>query len=567
MPMRVALQSLTFSDGTVLPVSPDGVVVLVGPNNAGKSVALREIHAATQSRSSEGGKVVTVSMTVEGSPEDFAAWLDAHTTSLRRPGDNQLVHRRMNWGLHHREHAIGDWHNYIHGHPTNQTSLAQLFCLLAAAQERLTLANGGVQPHDPLSDGPSNPMQTLMVDSDLEARVSQICLEAFDQPLTLSRVMGSPLFLHLGTAATAPSIVPTEGYIEELRGLPRLDEQGDGMKSFVGLMLAIVTSQFPIVLVDEPEAFLHPPQARMLGRRLASEPQEGTQVVVATHNVHVLQGLLDDPSQEITVARIVRDGSVNRLSILSPDDLRELWQDPLLKYSAVLEGLFHRGVVVSEADSDSRFYAAVLDEAGGDEVQRPHDLHFTQSGGKQRLHVVIAALRAVDVPVAAIADFDVLREQHDMEKIVEALGGAWSEVEPLWRPVKAALDQLGSAPPVLSVREAIQAILESESGTLSADGATKIRDAIRLDSARDIIKRGGASALPGGEASEKAKQLLARLEELRLFVVPVGEAERWVPEVGGHGPKWVSGVLTQRLHIGDVNGARDFMLRVQGSLA
>jgi AAA domain, putative AbiEii toxin, Type IV TA system len=273
-----------------------------------------------------------------------------------------------------------------------------------------------------------------MVDSKLEDHMSRICREAFDQPLTLSRVMGAPLSLHVGSVAIAPSVVPTEEYIEALRSLPRLEEQGDGMKSFLGLMLAIITSQFPIVLVDEPEAFLHPPQARMLGRRLASEPQEGTQVVVATHDVHILQGLLDAPDREVTVARIVRTGDVNRLSVLSPDDLRGLWQDPLLKYSAVLEGLFHRGVVVSESDSDSRFYAAVLDEAGGDEIRRPHDLHFTQAGGKQRLHTVIAALRAVDVPVAAIADFDALREQSDLEKIVEALGGTWELLSPYGVP-------------------------------------------------------------------------------------------------------------------------------------
>ena len=40
---RVAISSLTFSDGTDVPISPNDVVLVVGPNNAGKSAGLRAI--------------------------------------------------------------------------------------------------------------------------------------------------------------------------------------------------------------------------------------------------------------------------------------------------------------------------------------------------------------------------------------------------------------------------------------------------------------------------------------------------------------------------------------------
>ena len=41
----VRFKSLTFSDGTTVEMEPNDVVVLVGPNNAGKSLALRELEA------------------------------------------------------------------------------------------------------------------------------------------------------------------------------------------------------------------------------------------------------------------------------------------------------------------------------------------------------------------------------------------------------------------------------------------------------------------------------------------------------------------------------------------
>ena len=43
------------------------------------------------------------------------------------------------------------------------------------------------------------------------------------------------------------------------------------------------------------------------------------------------------------------------------------------------------------------------------------------------------------------------------------------------------------------------------------------------------------------------KRLLAKLRAAGLFVVDVGELERFVPSVGNKGPKWVNAVLERSL--------------------
>ena len=40
---KVTFENLTFSDGTVVALDEADIVVFVGPNNAGKSAALREL--------------------------------------------------------------------------------------------------------------------------------------------------------------------------------------------------------------------------------------------------------------------------------------------------------------------------------------------------------------------------------------------------------------------------------------------------------------------------------------------------------------------------------------------
>jgi hypothetical protein len=495
-PFRFGVGRLQFSDGSTVDLPQTGVVLLVGPNNAGKSAALRDIIAQIQVplHNRPPTQVVTeLRIAREGSTQDFEKWLQANAFRVERSdgvGGNVLHYQRPN--------ANATW-NGLKNEWEQQINFFQVaspfFIFYASADQRLGLV-GEAGSYDPMSDVPNQPLQVLFANPGIEASLSKTCFEAFGIPLTLPRVWGSNLRLHLGQTDEPVEMPPTPKYVEALRAMPLLHEQGDGMRSFMGLMLALVTAQFPIVVVDEPEAFLHPPQARLLGRKLATDAPDGTQVFVATHNSDILQGVLAPPNANVTVIRIVRDGSINRASVLLPDELRDIWKDPLLRYSNVLDGLFHAGVVVSESDADSRYYAAVLDALRERNAEPPHDLLFTQSGGKDRLPVVIRALRALNIPVAAVADFDVLRDEGLLSGLVGDLGGDWAQFRTAWRVLTSAAGSLGAAPLLKTVRAELKDMLDNERGpNLSHDASMAIRAATRLDDSWTRLKRGGLVVL------------------------------------------------------------------------
>ena len=77
--------------------------------------------------------------------------------------------------------------------------------------------------------------------------------------------------LHVGKSPDKSSytIDRQDEYYNIVSKLPKLQEQGDGMRSFASILLHTFTSDYSITLIDEPEAFLHPPQARVLGKMLA----------------------------------------------------------------------------------------------------------------------------------------------------------------------------------------------------------------------------------------------------------------------------------------------------------
>lgn len=559
MSLRLRVARLIFNDGTAIDVPESGVVVIVGPNNAGKSATLREIAGWAVTNPWHLNNVVLDELTLvrDGNGDDLVAWLEDNAFAFERDGSRFF---RALYGGETLVRALQyEWDSpdRSHQHPeTGEASPTRAFLptvqqhlvTLAAAEQRLTLI-GSSPPHNPVSDVPSNPLQVVFMREDLERELSDLSRVAFDRPLTLSRVIGGELTLYVGTPSTPPTVVPDPAYLAELNALPKLQEQGDGMRSFMGLLLMLKASNYQVVLVDEPEAFLHPPQAKLIGRRLAGDALK-RQVFVATHDVNVVQGALEEEGGSVTILRLRRDGERNHASVLAAADVRELWRDPLLRFSNTLEGLFHRGVVVCEADTDARFYSAVLDARITEQGLPAHDLLFTQSGGKERLKTVILALQAVEVPVAAIADFDVLRDESSFEAIIEALGGDPLLVAKDTRIVRSAVAAIGQAPPRLAVQAEINKLLDANeaSGVLTRDDAAAVRRTLKLNDGWAVVKRGGLKAIPSGDAYEASERVLDYIADIGLFVVPVGELERWVPAVGHHGSKWIIEVIERGLH-------------------
>jgi AAA domain, putative AbiEii toxin, Type IV TA system len=557
------LQAIEFSNGTRVEVPRDGVLAIVGPNNAGKSGCLREItSAAVQVQGVAESRLVLrdVVLEREGTPDELVGWLGETSFSRVRAHDGVREFRRANAGWLPEPQARNEWQS----EPPVMQNLVGFLQFHGGAENRLGLL-GGSGPYDTINDAPGNPMQVLFADPELMKVLSETAYEAFGSYLTLSQGIGINFDLYMGETDVEPTLRPSPEYVEALRRLPMLAGQGDGIRSFMGLMLAVITAKFPLVSVDEPEAFLHPPQARLLGRKLATSAPDGTQVVVATHNLDVLHGLLDPVNAAVKVVRIVRDGNVNRPSVLEPADLRAIWADPLLRYSNVLEGLFHRGVILAEADSDCLFYTAVLESLYRDEGRPPHDLLFVQSNGKHRFPLVVRALRAVAVPVAAIADIDVLDDAALLRSIVLELGGNWEALEELWRRATAPIDQLRRAPDIGQIRQPIIDVLDAEAGRLSVAGAERIRDLTKVESGWKRLQKGGVAMLDQGDPARLMAELLQELKAIGLHVVPVGALERWVTEVGGHGPSWVSEVLRRRLHEAPGLDARRFIQDVAES--
>ena len=66
-----------------------------------------------------------------------------------------------------------------------------------------------------------------------------------------------------------------------------------------------------------------------------------------------------------------------------------------------------------------------------------------------------------------------------------------------------------------------------------------------MDATGRDMKRDGGIAILHNQDHEAARNLLAQLAEYGVFVVPGGELESWLKQLGvsGHGPNWLIGMF------------------------
>ena len=286
---------------------------------------------------------------------------------------------------------------------------------------------------------------------------------------------------------------------------------------------------------------------------------------MATHSSDVLNGLLNVAPDHLRVLRIRRNGKINHVKELERRHAKKISNDPLMKYSSVLSGVFHERVIICESDSDCTFYSSLLDLPDVHGGQQP-DVLFVHANGKDRMAALVKALRELDVPVDVIADIDILNDETVFKNLLEALGGDWSAIQPMMRTVCRSIEQ--KKPPLNAgeIKEAIEVVFDGVQLTdvFPREKRSEIDKIFKKATLWGAVKEAGEAAIPAGEATTKFKELQDLCNNVGLWIVPVGELEGFCKSIGGHGPPWVQKVMELRKLATDpeLQRAREFVREI-----
>lgn len=546
MDVKVLIDEIEISDGNRYSINQNDIVVFVGPNNSGKSLALREINAHMNMASKDEVNPLcikeihlTKSVNSSGLGELFG--------KTYRIQDGQYVIGKYRIHTSHVNFIDSD---YIH-------VLGHLFCNYIGAEGRLKASNPA--KNIDVTANKSNPIHFLYDDQKNRKRISDLFRSAFSSSLLIDYRAGDIIPLHVGEEIKFTSKIDrvSDEYIEKIRSYPRLELQGDGMRSFAGILLESLVFEYSITLIDEPEAFLHPPQMRRIGNILS--PEITNQLFISTHSSDILRGLLERNNARVRIIRLRRLGAINASHKADPAKVRLLWENPDLKYTNALEAIFHDRCVICENDSDCRFYNAIMDHLEAESSTSPWpDTVFVPCGGKAAMPKLATALRELGVPTLMVFDLDLLADADVLKKSIASLGGNWADFEKDWTIVDSGVRK-GVKP--MTPSEIKKAIAKRMDETGDDDlPKSDIQGLLKRTSAWQMVKSTGASAIPRGDASKAFARLIKALASLGVYVVTAGEIENFAPQIGKHGPAFVSDVLNNTdMASDDLEEARKFV--------
>ena len=541
-PPKLSFEAITFSDGTTLKLDEDDIVVFVGPNNAGKSAALHELEEWVK-RSTPGLVVKNATMSKKGTQENLRAYLEENAQKTTDAGAGVIY-----GGIGYNIHQI---HLPFFDNSKNRHPVAPFFVKQLTTERRITDSNpapGIALFHKP----PTHPIHLLLMDQYLTKNISDKFKHAFGKDLTPFRAGGNEFPLYVGNKPVIPlgkDELAKEFVDDLLNSNVSLQTQGDGMRSFVSVMLHALTERtHSIQFLDEPEAFLHPPQARLLGRYISeSQNEASSQLFIATHSTDVLEGLIEGCPDKVRIVRLRRENDVNHIKELSKQHTKSVTEDAFARFSRVFDGLFFEHVIICESDADCMFYQSFLGLPSISGDRRP-DVLFIHAAGKHRMVNLAKTLQLLDVPVSVIVDIDILNDENVFKNLFEKLGGNWEEAKSHW---KIIFDHVLNRRPPLNAEQIVERIEEKLKGVAGTrefpkETEREIKRIFRDASPWGIIKSGGRSALSPGDPTIHFDTLCDKCSNHRLWIVPVGELEGFCRSVGSHGPGFVEKVLEKR---------------------
>lgn len=539
--MKIA--SLKTKSGSTVPLG--NFTVLVGPNNVGKSQTLRDIYRFFLNGQEKEGVVISgINQLAPTTRDDLIGSLSvvAHPTAVEHfsvTGIGSTLSSAEETTYHEPwlvgELATGKLSNAL------LNAFGKFHVAYLDAGSRLAVA-ASCEAFNQHTSAPSTLLQGLYAAGE---KVEEQFRKAFKDTFAIDVCLdfSGLTRLSLRVARTFPKIPenPREAY-PIMRGFRLLDDQGDGFRSFAGVTLSILLAKKRVILLDEPEAFLHPAQARQLGKWIAEHATTiGSQVVLATHNSHFLSGILS-AGAEVDVIRLQRESDSTTFHRIPAPDIAALTSSPLLSSQGVLEALFHRGAVVCEGDPDRVIYHTVasrsLDQG---------ELLFLHSQGKQTVKDVCQLLRNAATPTVAVVDIDILNDSESLRALGAALGaapGTLAAWEAKRTQVAGEIDGVAEATVLAAVAQKV-AVLRSEleTGAHTLAGVRSALQRIRADSSRwATIKRDGVSAL-SDEMRTVALELIEECRAANLMIVPVGELEGWIDVGTRQKKKWAPRAL------------------------
>lgn len=546
------ISQITLNTGDRISLNPDSILVFVGLNNVGKSQAIRDIYTMVSEPSK--GVVVGSELIEKPNVDDVSTFIKQYAVLNARQSKYDGYNFEIYDFNYRRYPSCQDPEDSL------PDGFREAYFAFLNTGDRLSVCNPARQIDR--SAPAENLIHVLTRDENYRSKVSNAFRGAFETDVLPHYANGASIPLCLGDDIQSFEADSSFKIYEQLNRYldqyPKAHLQGDGIKSYLGILLYLYYGQFSTLLIDEPESFLHPPQAFQMGRTLGNSTDK--QLFITTHSKELLNGLLQTSSTRLKIIRVERQGKSNKFAQIRPDDLNILNTTTFLKYSDVVDSLFHTRTVLCESDSDCKFYEAMIDRASGRHGASASAL-LLPVGGKSRFKDYLKILRRLSIEPTIIPDADILNDPGLLKAFLPECDGTWDDIKKEWNDLDETFKAGYRDVTCVSAKAEIDALFdECKSPVVTPKLRGKIAAILATDSAWNAVKKYGKAAFKGN--SRHSYDIIEKyLNRRNIFPVPVGELENFIPDVSSHGPDWVNLVFEKYPDLNDpiYSDAADFV--------
>lgn len=540
----VVVKEMTFNDGSKKEFNKDDIVLLVGPNNVGKSRTLKDLREDLNDKSESKLLVKEVKYETTGFSEEQLRDYFERNIAKTSYGDYCVWIDENSSHIFNEQSFTNIWDEKIY--------YKALFSFLST-ENRLGLTrpinfNLGVDNQN------LNIMRKLDIDSESIGKLNEALDSGFQKSVEVHEdyLDGNMTKKYkIGETNDICNAITSNrrDNLNKLKQFEDLHNQGDGIRNAVAVLASLIVNEHSLFLIDEPETFLHPPQARVLGKNIV-RLSEGKQLFISTHNIDFIRGVLEEDSSRVKIIKIDRYDNNNTFNSIDNDSIKKISNDRNLKYTNILNGLFYNQVVLCENESDCKFYSAVLEQ---ESLAIYQNTLFCAVGGKEQFKKIVPLLKELNIEYKIIADIDLISNKDSVKQLLNSIESqCYKRIEKQHKQFLENFErEIDSQVKTQErIKTEINEVFDDEM-YMSTKVAERIKTILRDISSLKLLKSGGKNIIPQGDCMALFNEIKEFLINYNIFILECGEIERFVPDVGGHGNTWVEKTFSKYK---DMNG-------------
>lgn len=534
----VVIKEITFNNGNKIKFNKDDIILLVGANNVGKSRALKDLREDLNNISKSKVIIKNVAYEATGfSGDKLRDYFERNIAKSSYGGYNV-------WMDDSNSHTF-DEHSFTN--ISDEKDYYKAMFSFLSTENRLSLTRP-INFNLVVDNQSLNIVQKLEKDFDSITDLNQALDLGFQSSVEVYEdyVDGHLIKKYkIGESQAIADAIDSNSRekVNKLRSFEDLHNQGDGIRTAVAILSFVIVSEHSLFLIDEPETFLHPPQAKILGKNIV-KLSTGKQLFISTHNIDFIRGVLEEDSSRVKIIKIDRLDNYNTFNLVDNDSINRISSDKNLKYTNILNGLFYNQVVLCENESDCKFYSAILEH---EELTIYQNTLFCAVGGKEQLKKIVPLLKELNIDYRIIADIDLINNIDSLKQLLNsAIPECYNEIAVQHKKFLENFQKETNSQ--VKKQEVIRAEINSlfnEDKYISSKTAEQMKSLLRDVNNLKLLKTGGKAVIPQGDCVRLFKQIVDFLKENNIYVLECGEIERFVPDISGHGNNWVEKTFTK----------------------